>query len=71
MSTLDRSSVPGIVKGGVVVPQTNVALPDGAHVEIMLQPQAISPELSEEIAAWDHASNEAWAMIDQWEADES
>jgi hypothetical protein len=70
MSTDDRASIPGIVKNGVIVPQTENELPEGAHVEIMLEPHAASTQLREEMAAWDNASQEAWAMIDKWESEE-
>jgi hypothetical protein len=42
-------------------------LPDGAHVEIVIEPPFVTPELREELTAWDKASDEAWAMIDRWE----
>lgn len=70
MATDNRVSIPGVVKNGVIVPQTNSELPDGTHVEIMLEPQSVSPELREELDAWDRASGEAWSMIDQWEAED-
>jgi len=66
MSTDNRASIPGIVKNGVIVPQTENDLPEGAHVEILLEPQSVSTPLREELAAWDTASEEAWAMIDKW-----
>ncbi len=71
MTTDNRTGIPGIVRNGVVVPQMDVKLPDGAHVEIMLEPHAMSRQLQQELAKWDLASDEAWGMIDQWEADES
>jgi hypothetical protein len=71
MSTDNRTGIPGIVRNGVVVPQTDAELPDGAHVEIILEPKAMSRELQLELATWERASDDAWKMIDQWEADES
>ena len=62
--------IPGIVKNGVVVPQSGNQLPDGAQVEIVLQPAQMTPELSAELAAWEMAGDEAWAMIDKWENEE-
>jgi hypothetical protein len=59
----------GLVKNGLVVPQGKVSLPEGEWVEITF-PALITPELSEEMAAWDRAGDEAWAMIDQWEREE-
>ena len=70
MSTDNRASIPGIVKNGVVVPQTNKQLAEGTHVEIVVDPQSVPPELQAELDAWDRASDEAWAMIDKWEAGE-
>jgi hypothetical protein len=66
----ERVVIPGIVKNGVVVPQNDTPLPDGAHVEILLSPAEVPPELQAELAQWDKASDEAWAMIDEWEAEE-
>ena len=71
MSTDNRASIPGIVRDGVVVPQTDAKLPDGTHVEIVIEPQSVTSELRDELAAWDRASDEAWATIGQWEAEES
>ena len=30
----------------------------------------MTPELKSELDQWDKAGDEAWAMIDQWEAEE-
>ncbi|HRX79404.1 MAG TPA: hypothetical protein P5307_10115 [Pirellulaceae bacterium] len=70
MSTDSRTSIPGIVKNGVVVPQANQRLVEGTHVEIIVEPEAMSAELKLELQAWDQASDEAWAMIEKWEAEE-
>ncbi len=70
MSTDNRASIPGIVKNGVVVPQTDKALAEGTHVEIMIEPAEIPDELREELKAWDRASDDAWAMIDKWESED-
>lgn len=69
MSIDNRPSIPGIVKNGVVVPQTDKALAEGTRVEIVVEPSEMPKELKEELAAWDRASDEAWAMIDKWEAE--
>ena len=66
----ERFVIPGIVKNGVVVPQNDTPLPDGAHVDILISPTDLTPELGAELDWWDKASDEAWAMIDQWEAEE-
>lgn len=63
----DIPNIPGIVKNGVIVPQVDNQLPEGMHVEIVLKPDAISAELQAELAAWQAAGDEAWAMIDRWE----
>ena len=63
----ERLVIPGIVKNGVVVPQNDTPLPDGAHVDIVIGAADVPPELQAELAQWETASDEAWAMIDQWE----
>jgi len=66
----ERVVIPGIVKNGMVVPQNDIPLPDGAHVTILIGPADVTPELKSELDQWDKASDEAWAMIEQWEAEE-
>jgi hypothetical protein len=66
----ERIVIPGIVKNGMVVPQNDTLLPDGAHVDILVGPADVTPELKSELDQWDKASEEAWAMIEQWEAEE-
>ena len=65
----ERLVIPGIVKNGLVVPQSDTPLPDGAHVDILLGPTDMPPALQAEFEQWDKASDEAWAMIDEWEAE--
>ncbi len=65
----DRLVIPGIVKNGMVVPQSETPLPDGAHVDILMGPADVTPELKSEWEQWDKASDEAWALIDQWETE--
>lgn len=60
----------GIIKNGVVVPQNDTPLPNGVHVEILIRSVDMTPELKSELNQWDKASDEAWALIDQWEAKE-
>jgi hypothetical protein len=67
MTTENPATIPGIVRNGVVVPQTGTVLREGSHVEIVLEPADVPPQLLAEIAQWDRASDEAWAMIDAWE----
>jgi hypothetical protein len=69
MST-DGKIIPGIVKNGVVVPQANYELPDGAHVNIVLQPAEMPQELLAELEAWQRAGDQAWQLIDQWESEQ-
>ena len=69
MST-DGRIIPGIVKNGVVVPQADSELPDGAHVNIVFPQDEMTPELKEELAAWQRAGNQAWQMIDKWESED-
>jgi hypothetical protein len=63
----ERVVIPGIVKNGMVVPQDDTPLPEGAHVAIVLGPADVTSALQAELAQWEQASDEAWAMIDQWE----
>ncbi|HUS39958.1 MAG: hypothetical protein WBF93_02890 [Pirellulales bacterium] len=69
MST-DNRIIPGIVKNGVVVPQSGGELPDGAHVGIVLRHDAMTAEFKEELEAWQRAGLEAWEMIDKWESED-
>jgi len=66
----ERLVIPGIVKNGIVVPQNDTPLPDGAHVDIILGAMDVTPALQAEFDQWEQASDEAWAMIDQWEMEE-
>ncbi len=69
MATDGFATIPGIVRNGVVVPQCDTALRERTHVEIVIEPSGVPPELVAEIAAWDKVSDEAWAMIDQLESE--
>jgi len=66
----ERVVIPGIVKNGVVVPQNDTPLPDGIHVDILIGPADVTPELQSELDQWDKASDEAGAVIDQAEVEE-
>jgi hypothetical protein len=58
------TTITGIVANGVVVPCS--PLPEGAQVEIYLNdPLEVSPELQEELAAWQQGSAEALAMVEE------
>ena len=65
-----RLVIPGIVKNGLVVPQHDTPLPEGTRVDILIRPAEMIPELQAELAHWQRASDEAWAMLNQWEAEE-
>ncbi len=64
---VDRLVIGGIVKNGVIVPEGDAELPEGARVEISLSFADISPELKAEWEAWERAGDDAWRMIDEWE----
>ncbi len=55
----------GVVKDGVVVPDT--ALPEGARVEIVVPegPLEVPPELQAEFDAWDRASAHALDLVER------
>jgi len=63
----EHTVIPGIVRDGIVVPQNDTPLPDGARVGIVLGPAQLTPQLQAELAQWEAASDEAWSLIDQWE----
>jgi len=65
-----HTGIPGIVRNGVVIPQTNQALPEGAHVEIRLEPADMPQTLLSEIQSWEVASDESWSLIDELEAEQ-
>ena len=65
-----RVVIQGIVTNGLVVPQNDTPLPKGAHVDILIGPAEMTPELPAELAQWEQASDDAWSMIDQWEAED-
>lgn len=62
--------IPGIVRNGVVVPQSIQPLPEGSHVEIRMDPGDVPAELMSEIEAWDKASEESWKWIESLEVNE-
>jgi len=43
--------IPGIVRNGVVVPQSGQPLPEGSHVEIRIEPGQMPATLTTEIEA--------------------
>lgn len=68
--TTERTVIHGVVKDGLVVPQGDIPLPEGASVENVIGPPDVSPELQAEFDAWDRVGDEAWAQVDQWEREE-
>ena len=68
MSIEQDQSIPGIVRNGVIVPQIDERLTEGSHVEIRIHPGSVPPELAQELASWDRASDEAWNWIDDMDA---
>jgi hypothetical protein len=58
-------SITGVVTNGVVVP--NTPLPEGAYVEITVQPAGpeVPPELQEEFDDWERAGAGTVEMIEQ------
>ncbi|MHB1559611.1 MAG: hypothetical protein ACYC61_19355 [Isosphaeraceae bacterium] len=67
---IERLVIPGIIKNGLVVPQGDAALPEGAHVEIVISAPELMPDVLAELSAWERAGDEAWAQIDEWEREE-
>lgn len=57
--------ITGVVMNGIVVP--NSPLPEGARVEIHLDPSSIEmePELREELMAWQLGSAEALTLVER------
>ena len=66
----ERLVIPGVIKNGLVVPQGDTPLPEGAQVEIVITALELRPELQAEFDAWEQAGDEAWAQIDEWEREE-
>ena len=67
---MEKIMINGIVKNGIVIPETGADLPEGIRVEIVFAPPTMTPELKAEFEAWDRIGDEAWAMIEQWEREE-
>jgi predicted DNA-binding antitoxin AbrB/MazE fold protein len=58
-----RAVIGGVVKGGVIIPQEDIKLPEGTYVNIIIL--SIPPELQAEIDAWDLASDEDLIEFEQ------
>lgn len=61
----------GTVKNGVIVPQTGVHLPEGSSVKFIIQPFEFTREEQAEFEGWELLGDEAWALIDEWEKEDS
>jgi predicted DNA-binding antitoxin AbrB/MazE fold protein len=61
----------GIVKNGVIVPEEGLHLPEGASVKFVVKTLEFTPEEYAEFSGWDRLGDEAWAMIDEWEKEDS
>jgi hypothetical protein len=68
--TIEGLVIGGVVKNGVILPEGDAALPEGARVQIIVSAGRVPPALQSELDTWERASDEAWAMIDQWEKEE-
>jgi predicted DNA-binding antitoxin AbrB/MazE fold protein len=66
----ERLVVNGTIRGGVIIPETDVRLPEGTHVKIVIDAPTIPPELQSEFDAWARVGDEAWGLIDEWEKEE-
>ena len=66
-----HSVMRGTVKNGVIVPDENVNLPEGAFVKFVVQTLEFTPEERAEFAGWEQLGDEAWAMIEEWEKEDS
>jgi hypothetical protein len=71
METVESVVIRGIVRDGVVVPESDERLREGDRVSILVRYASAPDELAAETAAWDRASDAAWAMIGEWEREES
>jgi len=60
----ERVVINGVMHNGVVVAQGDVKLPEGALVEIVIEPPVITPELQAEFDAWERASDEDFAAFE-------
>jgi predicted DNA-binding antitoxin AbrB/MazE fold protein len=61
---------PGIVRGGVVVFDQPIKLPEGTKVEITVPILEFTPEEAAEFAQWQGLRDEGWAKIDEWEKED-
>ncbi|MEZ6061500.1 MAG: hypothetical protein R3C19_14235 [Planctomycetaceae bacterium] len=59
--------IQGIVRNGVVVPQTGGELPEGTCVNIVVRHDEITPELQQELSEWQRAGTDTWRLIEKLE----
>jgi hypothetical protein len=60
----------GVVRNGVIVFEAPWPLPDGTEVEFTVTRHVFTPEERAEWEQWERLSDEAWAMIEKWEAED-
>jgi hypothetical protein len=60
--TLPPTAIRGVVRDGLVIPEGELKLPEGTPVAIIP-----TDDLNGEMAARDRASDEAWAVFDEWD----
>jgi len=65
-----RTTIRGVVRGGVVVFDLPTKLPEGTEVEVIVAPLPFTPEEQVEWETWKGLRDDAWAMIDPWEKEE-
>ncbi|HGJ65868.1 TPA: hypothetical protein ENS27_10830 [bacterium] len=58
-----RAIISGIVKDGVIVPQSDIKIPEGTYVNIVILD--IPDELQSEFEAWELASDEDLAEFEK------
>jgi hypothetical protein len=62
-NSVQPSTLHGTVRNGVVVPDEGITLPEGLRVEIVAP--HVPPELQEEFAMWEAASDEDFAAFEE------
>ncbi len=67
---MDAMLLTGTIKDGIIVPDTQDSLPEGAQVRILVQGDEPYAGFWEEFAVWDRLSEEAWGMIEELERGE-
>src|SRR5204863_3373047 len=61
---VEKVIIGGVVRDGLVIPDYDQQLPEGAHVEIILSLAESPAAFAADLEAWERASDEAWALID-------